>query len=93
MKARTGSVHIFCGWLQKCPGEIFAGLVSYSEVCNAKMNANHLYARIGSKPEVGIMININTFHLYLTRPNFSLPSSRFAVVYQLFCSRTIANRL
>ena len=28
-----------------------------------------------------------------TRPNFSHPSSRFAVVYQSFCSRMIADRL
>ena len=31
--------------------------------------------------------------LELTRPNFARPSSRIALVYQFFCSRTIADQL
>ena len=38
--------------------------------------------------------NLNSVYMtHSTRPNFSQPSSRIALVYQSFCSRTIADRL
>ena len=44
--------------------------------------------------DYGVMSYTRTYYVRIkSRSNFSQPSSRFALVYQSFCSRAIADRL
>ena len=59
-------------------------------ICDVILHCGHM---IGRYTAIRYYSYSYGSHLNLNRPNFYQPFSRFALVYQSFCFRTIADRL